>query len=117
MTAIPVDPTKYPDDLPSDVRNDSGLPVNEVMAALKADGVEITYGDMTMLVERVALEQARKWVATLSLDERPGVMRSVDRALRGAIRKVSKGTASKKRMDNFHDDLLLWTALREVSAQ
>jgi len=118
MAVRPVDRQKLDEMLGADlqhVRNDSALPIETAIDRLKA-GVEIQYGDVVVLVETRALEQARKDVASLPAEERPQVMQSVDRALRKALPKVSKNVASKKRMDAFYHDILLWTVLKEGSA-
>ena len=115
MTARPIDPSLIPDDAP-EARNDSSVPTKVVLAKLKADGVEIRYGDLIMLAQRSSLEEARLYIAKLPAEERQGVMRSVDKALCGSLQKVLMGTAAKKRMDNFHHDLLLWTVLKELSS-
>lgn len=101
---------------PTTFRNDSGRTPQQVMEKLRHDGVEIKYGDIAMLAEQRMLDEAREHVRQQSPEERRYAMRSVDRALRSSVKKVLKGTASKKRMDDFHADLLLWTALSEQSA-
>ena len=101
-------------DLPP-IRNDSGKSVEEIMALLDRDGVEIQYGEMMVKAERRALEDARRYVAGLDADQRRRSMLSVDNALRRALPKIKRGHFSKKTADNFHSDVLLWTALKEVS--
>ena len=114
MPATPIDWSKLPATVEG-VRNDASIPAEAVLAKLKAGGVEIVYGDLMFLVEKRVLDSVRADVATLEPERRRHMMQSVDRALRKYKAKVLKGTASKKRMDAFHNDLLLWTALREVS--
>jgi hypothetical protein len=115
MPARPVDFSKLLDP-PEGVRNDSRHPPGEVMARLRADGIEITYGAVTLIALRWAMDEARDAAREIPADERHDVMASVDRALRASVRKVAKGVASKKRMDAFYADLLIWTALTELAA-
>ena len=41
-----------------------------VMALLEADGVNVSYVDVTLRVQRAALEDARRWVAKIRAVER-----------------------------------------------
>ena len=86
------------------------------MATLRAGGIEIRYGDLIMLAEKRMLDECRVAVADYSPDERRRQMLSIDRSLRKWGPRVLKGRiVSKKHMDDLHADLLLWTALNEVS--
>ncbi len=104
---------KIPDGTP----NDSDLSVREVEGLMAREGVPLSYGDVQLMVQRSALEDVRAYVRGLDQDERAYAMASVDRALRKAAPKILRGKIKRRRMDDFHADLLLWTALREVAAQ
>lgn len=94
------------------MRNDTGLPVKKVMDYLEKHGVDLKYGDHTLRIEKSALEKTKSHVANLSPEERQATMQSVDAALRTALPKIKKGKFSKRLMDNFCADLLLWEALK-----
>lgn len=100
-----------------EVRNDSNLPTQSVIDYLAKHGTKLEYGKITLAVTTAALDDTRKLVREWSPAERQHALASVDRALRAAIKKVRAQTASKKRMDNFYEDLLLWTALKEMASQ
>lgn len=101
------------------MRNDSEMS-EEVARGKLADGVEISYGDCTMIVERRALEDARKDVAEASPEERQLAMRSIQKALRKNLKiaeaeaKIRKAT--KELMDTCHSDIVLWAALQEYTS-
>ena len=97
-------------------RNDSGMPAEEVIELLRKEGIELNYGDLKMLIHEQALNEARTHVAMMSPEARQRAMVSVDRALRASLPKVQKMTASRKRIDTFYSDLVLWTALQEKTA-
>ena len=115
MKIDPVDPAKPPE-LPPEACNDSTMSPEQGRSVIAEDGISITYGDLTIAVPRAALDEVREHIATWNREEKQRAMLSVDRALRAALPTVRKGTASKRRMDNFYSDLLLWTVLSEASA-
>jgi hypothetical protein len=108
--------TKPKWDIAADVRNDSSFSTDWVVEHLRRNGVLLTYGDVTMAVERALLDQIRKDVAAYTDEQRRRSMLSVDRALRKALPRVRDGKAKRKIMDNFYADLMLWTALKERGA-
>jgi hypothetical protein len=99
------------------VRNDSDMSVDEAIAFLDKAGTMIAYGGIAMKCETRALADAREHVAALSPQGRARSMASVDVALRRSLPKMKSGRFSKKVADNFHSDLLLWHALKEVGGQ
>jgi hypothetical protein len=109
--------TKIPTKIGEDVRNDTNMSLEAVQAHFAAVGsVEISYGDIVLEVEPRALEDCKKVVAAMSVEERAHVMQSVDKALRKNAKAVEGNKAAKKVYDDFHGDLLLWTALQEYTA-
>jgi hypothetical protein len=99
---------------PPVLRVDPGVTYEEVMELLDGNSVDIVYGNIMLRAHRRALEETREGVAQLTAEERERVAASVDAALRRALPKMLKGNFKKKVADDFHADLLLWTALREV---
>jgi histidinol dehydrogenase len=97
-------------------RNDTPYSTEEIAAYLQKYGVQVVYGDLMMLVLPAQLAEAREIVAKMPTAARGQIMTSVDDSLRAALDKVKDNTASRQQMDDFHSDLLLWTALREVTA-
>ena len=115
MPARPIDLAKYAGADLADARNDSSISVEDATALVCADGVEIQYGEIIIAVQRSVMEDIRRYARLIPTSERPMVMASTDRALRAAVGKVLKGMVSKKRMDTFYYDLMLWTALMELA--
>lgn len=115
MPATPIDPATLPDDAPG-VRSDASIPTSAVLAKLKAGGIQIIYGNLCMWAEERALNQARQYAGSLLPEERHRAMRLIDVDLRKYKPKILRGTASKKKMDSYYRNLLLWTALNEQSA-
>jgi len=99
------------------VRNDSGKPTDQVMKHLLKNGVKLEYGDLAILVEPGKLEEADTIVADIPVGDRHKIMWSVDTQLRRMLPLVRMGAASKKTMDNFYNDMLLWTALKKVCTE
>lgn len=99
----------------SDAINDSGASLDEIRDRL-ANGVTITYGDLSITIEAHAVERARDHVAGYDAVERRHVMHSVNRALSKNVPKVLAGKLSKRRCDNLADDLVLWHALKAAAA-
>jgi hypothetical protein len=99
-----------------DVPNDSGMSIEAAQAILAADGVEITYGDFGLVVQRVDFEEAKKCVAELPPEVRQPFMQSVDEELHKNLKSVKAGKATKKIYDDCYNDLMLWAALQEYTA-
>jgi len=101
---------------PKAVRNDIGGRMQHVVGKLLIGGAELTYGDMKVIVEQRALDEARDLIAVGSVQRRRQLQASVDAALRKAYPKIQRGRFSKKVADRFYADLVLWTALKETDA-
>jgi hypothetical protein len=96
-------------------RNDSSLGTDAELKKAMAGGYMMSYGDHQMLVQRGAVDEIRHYVAGLDADEHRHTMLSCDRELHAAAKKLKRGALlSKRKMDNFHSDLLLWNALKEM---
>jgi vacuolar-type H+-ATPase subunit C/Vma6 len=94
-----------------DIRNDSGLPVEEVIERLE-NAVEISYGNLRLRIKRHLVDEAREQVASMPPDAKQQMMQAIDRALRRNIPKLETGKVSKKRSDETVSDLILWYVLR-----
>lgn len=113
MTKKPFDVLKYD---PKNVKNDSGLSLEEVQKALQGDNsVRLTYGDISILIERTAYEEVRANVKKYSAFELPLVKESTLRSLQEALPAVKSLKASKQVMDDFVSDLMIWEALKSTS--
>jgi hypothetical protein len=99
-----------------DVRNNTGMSWEAARATLAADGaVEISYDDYRLVVERSALEDARKMVAEVSPEKRQLFMQSIDEELHKNFPIIEAGKATKEIYDAVRSDLLLWTAFQEYA--
>ncbi len=100
----------------AEVRNDSDISTDAAMALLEGKGILIEYGHLAVKVLKSDYERARQQVLELPLNRRQEVLFSIDRALVKNIRKINKGKASKVEFDQTYADLMLWKALKEISA-
>ena len=98
------------------IRNDSSVPTETALAILAQHGMTITYGDISMTILSSDFENAQKYVAEKSAEERAAAMLSIDRALRKALPKIRSGHFGKKVSDNFYKDLMFWEALKRAGA-
>jgi hypothetical protein len=81
---------------------------------LVLDGVELKYGEMVLVVERQAIDEAREIVFKCNRREKHRLQQSVDKTLRQAYPTIVAGRYDKQTADAFYADVVLWTALAEA---
>jgi len=102
--------------LGKDVPNDTGLPPERVADILNREGVKLTYGQMTVVVQACDYRRARDDAAQLPEAERPKVLESVVAALDANLPKVASGQFDRKTANDFYADVMLWHALKSGGA-
>lgn len=98
----------------SKVVNDTRHSAEDVMAALKKDGLTLKYGKIHLMVATKDFARAQEQVALIPSDRRQPTMVSVDSALRKNARKINRARADKKVFDDFYADLMIWEALKRL---
>ena len=99
-----------------ETRNDTGMPLDEALARLGSDAVEITWGEVTLKVERFVFDYARQRVGVLDANERLYLMTRIERSLSRMPKSVREARASKRRMDQTMKELVFWQALKEATS-
>lgn len=99
----------------SGVRNDSGLPPEVALARLRRTGVTLHYGDLAVIVEQHAIDEAEKAIAGASPEDRRIGMWKISKALNRAAPKIAKGKFSREVANKFYSDLCLWHILRRTA--
>ena len=93
------------------------MSIEAANAILAADGVEISYGDISLVVQRCDFEEAKKEVAKVPAEDRQPLMQLIDDDLSKNLKIMKAGKAIKEIYDEFYQDLMLWTALQEYAAE
>jgi hypothetical protein len=93
------------------------MSVEAALAHLAGDrGVDIHYGRGTLRVERAAMETARRIVGEVPADTLAEFTELVSGSLRTLQPRGMRNRASRREMDEFYRNMMLWAALREVTS-
>jgi hypothetical protein len=90
----------------SDVPN-----IERAIGTLILDGVELKYGDLTIIAEQCKLDEARQLIQALTGDERRQVRNRTGKVLSRIYSLIRSGTFDKATADSFYANLILWQAL------
>ena len=98
------------------VTNHSGLTPEQISERLQ-DGVQITYGDFGIIMEKHIVDEVRFRASQYTPDERLRIMLSVEDALKRNIRRMRGGRpVTPEHMHDTAFDLALWHVLKQSTA-
>lgn len=111
VTMKPIDPAEV-----RKAKNESGVAPEEVAERLAPENsVEISYGKITLRIERHTVEYWRWYAAQFTPDQRQAQMSMLDRYLRKTAPRIGP-RLSKKKNDEAAEALVLWHALKELAS-